>query len=81
MDRWLTGRKEIGHYLGVSPRVISRLRLEGAPIILERTNVLMAKTLDLDAWRRARDVGRCPRDGTVCPLHERRCNANQQDET
>jgi len=68
LGRWLTGRKAIARYLGVSPRTVSRLRLAGAPILLERGNVLTVKTTDLDAWRQAQDEGRCPRDGTCCPV-------------
>lgn len=53
--RWLSGRKEIGQYLGISGRQASNLRTRfrdfPAKIIDGR---LTANTAELDAWMRKR---------------------------
>lgn len=55
-SRWLTGRKEVGKYLGVSGRQASRFREKyrdfPAKIIDGRLTV---NTEDLDAWMRKRE--------------------------
>jgi len=65
--RWLSGRKEIARYLGVSERGTIRFQQRGAPIVIEN-GVARAMTLDLDRWIKDRDEGKCPRDGTICPV-------------
>ena len=65
--RWLSGRQEVGKYLGVSGRQASRLRERyrdfPAKIIDGR---LTANTADLDAWMRKREHT-CPICGKAVP--------------
>lgn len=65
--RWLSGRKAIASYLGVSVREVFNMRLRGAPIVLEN-GTSRVFTGDLDRWIRLRDEGRCPRDGSLCSM-------------
>lgn len=53
--RWLTGRKEIADYLGVTGRSVTRMwqRYQAFPVKMHEGR-FAAHTADLDNWMRAR---------------------------
>jgi predicted DNA-binding transcriptional regulator AlpA len=63
-SRWLTGRKEIAGYLGVTGRTISRMvaRYSDFPVkVLGRR--MMAKPSDIDEWVRRHAATPCEKCG------------------